>query len=72
MGALFGKPREELDLVIAANEGDAVLVQALIDAGADVNQTHEGGATPLFVAAQKNHLQVVKALIAAGADVDKV
>jgi hypothetical protein len=56
----------------AAWKGHLEAVQALIDAGADVDK---GGttdwATPLLMAVENNHTQVAQALIDAGADVDK-
>jgi ankyrin repeat protein len=35
----------------------------LLEAGADVNQAQEAGATPLFVSAQKGHSNTVKLLL---------
>ncbi len=47
------------------------VVNALLDAGADVNQRSEdAGVTPLLAAIQSEHEEVVRTLIAAGADVD--
>jgi ankyrin repeat protein len=67
------------DLVSAAGRGDLPTVNALLQAGADVNATQElvsfgrnseDGATALGLAAQNGHLTVVQALLAAKADVD--
>ena len=46
-------------------------MRALIELGADVNKTMDGGATPLIVAAESGHETVVQALIQAGADINK-
>jgi ankyrin repeat protein/serine/threonine protein kinase len=51
------------DLLDAADDGNAILVQSLLDNGADVNTV---GA--LLLASQKGHLAVVHALLAKGAD----
>ena len=47
------------------------VVHALIQAGADLNQAKDDGATPLYVACGKGHLEVVHALIQAGADLNQ-
>ena len=44
-------------LVIAAREGDLESVKALVDAGADVNQTSNAGWTPLLIATNNRQLQ---------------
>ncbi|KNC54858.1 uncharacterized protein AMSG_01712 [Thecamonas trahens ATCC 50062] len=54
----------------AAKKGDAILVQELIEAGAEVNTTMENGASGLVVAALRGHYGVAKVLTAAGADVE--
>ena len=61
----------EYGLLEAARDGDAKVVRALIEAGADVNEADAAGETPLFRAAGEGHEAVVKALIEAGADVAK-
>jgi ankyrin repeat protein len=50
--------------------GNGRITQALIDAGADMNQRDRAGMTPLARACYKGHVSVVQALIEAGADVD--
>ncbi len=45
-------------------------VQALIDAGADVNEEGEYGQTPLYLASGAGHLDVVKLLMSHGARVN--
>ncbi|HYW31441.1 MAG TPA: ankyrin repeat domain-containing protein [Gemmatimonas sp.] len=54
----------------AANRGDAVLVQLLLNARASVTATTRiGGYTPLHIASQVANAAVVKALLGARADV---
>jgi ankyrin repeat protein/cell wall assembly regulator SMI1 len=51
---------------------EADIVQALLDAGADVNEGRKHDqATPLILAVQSRNLSKVRALIAAGADVNR-
>ena len=45
--------------------------RALIEAGADIKKTMDGGSTPLFIAAEEGHEAVVRALIDLGADINK-
>src|SRR5579862_1142480 len=61
------------DLITAAGRGDLPAVNALLKAGADVNDTKgtvSGSATALMEASSKGHLEVVQALLAAKADVN--
>ena len=58
-------------LYIAAKEGNLVVVEALVKAGAAVDQAEADGWTPLLVAAQEGHLAAVEALVKAGAAVDQ-
>ena len=51
--------------------GHQEVVQALIAAGANVNQQNNNGWTPLHCAASNGHQAVVQALIVAGADVNQ-
>ncbi len=46
------------------------IVQALLDAGADVNAKDNNGETALIQAASTGHTETVQALLDAGADVD--
>jgi hypothetical protein len=55
----------------AAREGHLDTVQALIDAGADVDKEKTDGGTPLTIAAYEGHLEVVKVLVGAKANVNK-
>jgi len=55
----------------AARGGDADLVKALVDAGADAGaRTLFGAYTPLHLAAERGAAPIVKALVAAGAAAD--
>jgi hypothetical protein len=58
-------------LFIASHNGHVPVVQALLQAGADVDKAMDSGCTPLYIASQKGHVPVVQALLQAGADVDK-
>ncbi len=58
-------------LHIVSELGKTQCFQALVDEGADINQTNTNGKTPLFIAAQNGHLGILHALIAAKADVNK-
>jgi hypothetical protein len=53
----------------AVRKGDAALVTALLDKGADVNAKFRYGTTALFKAAERGHTEVVKLLLMRGADV---
>ena len=59
-------------LLIAAQEKNETLVEALIAAGADVNQANEYNVTPLMKAAQKNNVNIINMLIEKGARIDEV
>src|SRR3990172_7504907 len=69
-GAADAKERN-LALIAAARDGNLAQVQALLDAGANVNAVDEFGKTPLHGAAARGHVEVVRALrAAAGANVN--
>ena len=60
-------------LHIAAGDGFVVVMQTLIERGADVDSfTPAGRVTPLMMAAEKGHLAAVKLLLEKGADIDCV
>ena len=60
---------EPSELMRAAQRGDLGEVQALIDAGADVNAADHVGMTALLYAADWGHDGIMRALMAAGADI---
>jgi ankyrin repeat protein len=57
-------------LVYAARSGSIATAQALLDAGADINQTTRYGWSPLLAATQNANYQMGKFLIEHGADVN--
>ena len=84
MGALLEEEREgvlELNAVGGHGQETALhlschnnwlrLVVMLLDKGADINQAHLGGWTPLFYSCFKDNLELVRLLLDKGADVNK-
>jgi ankyrin repeat protein len=57
-------------LIFTAREGDLESARALLDAGADVNQSSEYGWTPLLTAVNNRNYQLAKLLVDRGADVN--
>ncbi len=55
-------------LMLAAHQGHAEVVTALLEAGVPVDETLSDGQTALFVATQAGNTDVVSALLAGGAD----
>lgn len=68
--ALAGASTAQASLSKAAKKGDLVEVEALIAAGADLDEPDFRGNTPVYQAASKGHADVVEALAQAGADVE--
>src|SRR5579875_824764 len=62
----------DLLVIEAVKAGDYPGAQALIEAGADVNQQDQAGWTPLNFAAGMGDLALVRLLVEAGADIFKV
>jgi hypothetical protein len=56
------------NFIDAAERGDVVALNAMIQGGADLNQTDEAGRTALMVAAGGGHIDAVFTLLNAGAD----
>lgn len=54
-------------LIPACTQGNAAMIELLIDAGADVNQAMPDGRTPLMVAAQTGNAPAVQVLLSRGA-----
>ena len=66
-----GNPRNDLNkaLLLASEAGHSKIVEALIDAGANVNVRYDTSKeTSLMLAVRGNHSKIVGALIDAGAD----
>ena len=57
--------------LVAAQKGHLDIANALVAAGADINQARKDGVTPLYIASFEGHLDIVKALIEAGANRNK-
>jgi len=57
-------------LMWACKLGNPQIVQALIDAGADITPEMSTGSTALTIATKSNQFEVVKVLLSAGAKVD--
>ena len=57
-------------LILAADAGDSLVVEQLLQAGADPNLTEGGGGAPLMFACMSGRSRVVEVLIEAGADVN--
>ena len=63
--------RGQTALMWAAAEGHADVVQALVDAGANIKTRVATGLTPLLFAVREGRLDVVRILLKAGADVNE-
>lgn len=57
-------------LLLAAELGHAVVVQALLNAAADVNCASHGGASAITAAVERGHTEVFHLLLKAGANLD--
>ena len=60
---------EDHQRVVQALRAVGDQLEALIEAGADVDRATGNGYTPCCIAAERGHVEVVKELIKAGADV---
>lgn len=59
-------------LLWATCDGQLVMIQPLIDAGADVNAQDEQGNTALLLAVERGRIKIVRILIDAGCDINHV
>ncbi|MCX5924740.1 MAG: ankyrin repeat domain-containing protein [Candidatus Dependentiae bacterium] len=59
-------------LMVAAGKGYGAIVDALINAGAEVDKQNNQGKTALMLAVAGGHVSVMETLIQAGADVNKM
>ena len=57
-------------LHMAVQRGFIPIVEALLDAGADINVKTSKGMTPLYIAAEVNSVEAVKTLIERGCDIN--
>jgi uncharacterized protein len=57
-------------LLMAATNGDAAMIQALVDGGARPGAANSNGTTPLMLAAVSGHADAVALLVERGADVN--
>ena len=57
-------------LLATVVQGEAMIVQLLINAGSDVNRVNQDGWTPLVCASLFGHLDVVKLLVEASANTE--
>eukprot|EP01047_Picozoa_sp_COSAG01_P097422 COSAG01_NODE_27757_length_677_cov_1.747405_1_plen_108_part_10 len=58
-------------LLSSAQFGHAEVIQALIEAGANVGRPDKDGVTPLYLASQDGHVAAMEVLLSAGASVDQ-
>ncbi len=68
MGQQVGHMGGMTALLHAARQGHAEAVEALLDAGAEIDQVSADGTTPIFIAALNGHFDMVLALLDRGAD----
>ncbi|KAJ5153393.1 ankyrin repeat-containing domain protein [Penicillium canariense] len=63
-------PKTDLDtsLMHASYDGNAEMVNVLLERGVNPNTRNEGGTTPLIWSIVMKHKEIVKSLLAAGAD----
>ena len=61
-------PNAGTPLLIASQEGHLACINALLDAGCDINRSNEYGRTALYYAAKEGHLAALELLLASGAN----
>src|SRR5688500_13496664 len=69
-GGLFCAAAHPNEFHAAARSGDIAKVQAMVSAGASVNERDALGGTPLHDAAWSGDLPMIEALLSAGADIE--
>jgi len=62
------RPSGETALMVASRFGFAEIVEALLDAGAQIDKQDARGVPALFIAAENAHAGIVRLLLAHGAD----
>jgi ankyrin repeat protein len=67
---LLAAQARDMQMIVAAGEGDIETVRQLLAQGANVKAQDENGRTALIAAAYRNDLAIVDVLIQAGADVN--
>ena len=66
------RPGSTTPLMYAAQKGNQIIVQLLLEAGATVNQQRQPeGLSALMLAGANNHLSIVKMLLESGAEVNQ-
>ena len=68
MGQQVGHMGGMTALLHAARQGHTESVEALLDAGSDIDQASADATTPIFIAALNGHFDLVLALLERGAD----
>src|SRR5438094_698974 len=63
--------RDRRALMWGGAQGDAAVVRALIDGGADIRAKLKSGFTPLFFAVREGHIDATRTLLAAGVNVNE-
>jgi ankyrin repeat protein len=63
-------PPHQTPLMLAVESGNLETVEALLDAGADIDARNENGETSLHKAARRDQVEIFRALISRGASVD--
>ena len=72
LSGCFARQREMPNLIVAAREGDAPAIRALVKRGCDPNLPYGNlNWTPLMHAISRNQIESVKALLDTGADVNR-
>ena len=68
----FQQKKADIEFLDACRNGDAIVVDILINLGIDVNKIYDNKYTPLAEACRENQNEIVDLLIKAGADVNQI